>query len=312
MAFKTEEIEEWRDWLSNHALMGSSSLLEIERFGQWLVSINEVFSFVGRLTSLIAVFLAADGLIKQDPLLLKYQDKNAVDLPEDEDIEERLKPIYPKKDLVMFVEACMYLGIQVYAAGRSLNVNPHEKKIDSSGRPVNLSDLEQQANFFKKLHVEEGGDINIINIKSTEFRAVVNSYRHIVKNMRINSLKLRFVELVKEGKTRGSIIKEMGLLHNQFFRLLEQAQEENLLTEHEAQRIGQKQTREPRVKKEARYQVTLSPSHYKYVSALAAEKYNGNLYQAINSLLTAFLGLQQKHILDANFNQTKLPTIKSE
>lgn len=164
---------------------------------------------------------------------------------------------------------------------------------------VDLADLTNQGVFIKKLeHKNINADNSIsIQMNLTETNFVLTSYKSIIKSIRFESLIPKLVELVKDKIPKIEIYKLLQLRSYQYDQLIKLAIDRGKLDPS----LGEKKESKPILKEESKLQnngVILSDTNFGYVKQLAEMKYSGNMYQAVNSVITAMRNLQEKTILN--------------
>lgn len=295
-----ENIDELRVWLNEHKILNSSSIHDIPLFKKWIENLNIVYLNVGRKVSLVAIFIVTYGLVKDDK-----DSKNLIynididDQSFSEILSTKLFPIYEIADIISFIEACLYLNIPVFAEGRRLIVFPEKKGLNATINKVDLADLTNQGVFIKKLeHKNINADNSIsIQMNLTETNFVLTSYKSIIKSIRFESLIPKLVELVKDKIPKIEIYKLLQLRSYQYDQLIKLAIDRGKLDPS----LGEKKESKPILKEESKLQnngVILSDTNFGYVKQLAEMKYSGNMYQAVNSVITAMRNLQEKTILN--------------
>lgn len=293
MTLTSKDQKAYEKWLNSHALMGSETLDNLEQFHQIVQALSETYTYVGRQISMVAAFLVVNAQLSgKIDYLLSCLDSQS-DSRFEQEIENRLLPIYSREEVLMFMEACLFLSIEIQAVGRSLQIKPEDKS------DINYSsvDLEHQASFINKLCVEDPELNKSIVIKTSEFKTIVSSCKHILKNMRFYGLLPQVLKLAKSGHNKKQIMDKLGLHQVQLYCLLDAAKDRDEKSRLLVESI-QKRKSKP-VKEEPQYRLTLSPSNYAYIQSLAAEQFNGNMYHAINTLITTFRDLVSKNVMQA-------------
>lgn len=297
-------------WLKTNAIIQSGSSKSVKNLVEMIKVLNHIYMNVSRNVSLIAVFLITHDLIHKDKFIREAlnNDINAEEFNRinfESTIELKLYPRYSKFDIISFMEACIYLQIPVYAYGRIFFVSPKNKSNSINPQSyISLTNMGYQVSFIEKLYVENPS-IDI-QIKPTELKSIIDSYKHIIKNIRFESLIPQLITLINSNVTKAEILKSLGDINSyQFNNLIQLAITRGKLDEALLKKVkyqsSEKEKRDDL--KESEYTVLLSPSNYKLIKNIAINNFGGNTYLAVNSVITALSDLQQKHILGSDFKE---------
>lgn len=312
MDFDTLKIDEKevQSWLKTNALIQSGSTKSVKKLIEMINVLNHIYMNVSRNVSLVAVFLVAHDLIHKDKFIcdvlnndINTEEFNRINF--EQKIELKSYPRYSKIDIISFMEACIYLQIPIYASGRIFHVSPKDKSNSINQQSyISLTNLGYQVSFIEKLYVENPS-IDI-QIKSTELKSIVYSYKHIIKNIRFESLIPRLITLINSNVTKVEIMKSLGDINiYQLNNLIQLAIARGKLDEANLPKMKPQSIEKEKKDdlKESEYTVLLSPSNYKLIKNIANELFSGNTYLAVNSVITALSELQKKHILGSDFKE---------
>lgn len=282
-----KKSEEYRKWLDGHALLGSETVGDIDTFSLWVDTVRQIYACVRRKTALVTLFLVSkDSLSGTLPM---YGFAEAEPNRFDFEIEEKLKSAYRQSELVMFLEACLYLGIWIRSIGKFQFVLPggEIRKSDGSNKVRSSTlDVEQQVVFTNKLHSDG------LAVPATEVKEIQVSYRHILKKFHEMSLAEKIVRSIRSGRDRQGIMHDYDLRPAKLQRLLKMAVEENELAEAEAAEFL-----ETRKSKSAKFvkpvELYLTQANLNYVGRVADREFGGNTNHALNAMLVLLCRLDE-------------------
>ena len=304
MDLQNVDVQEVELWIQNNTSIQPRNSKNIKKLLNMIKVLNHVYLNVTRHVSLVAVFLISHDLLREDALLKQGLSDEFNQINFDFALIQKLCPRYKKSEILLFIDACLFLKIPVYASGRILNVAPAKKNATVS-QYVSLTNLGYQVSFLEKLS-DDDSDSSNIKLKSTEMNSVIKSYKHIVKNLRFENLIPPLLLLLKTDKSKLEILKDLGNINTyQFNNLVQLAVDRGFLNMDEVEKVNHPIEKKELIK-EPETTVLLSPSNYKCVKEIADSKFGGNMYQAVNAIITALRTLQDKHILDDNFKESSL------
>lgn len=291
-------------WLDENKILNTRSVEaeDINKFINYINSIKIVYKNVHRKVSLLAMFIVTCDLMDNNDNTRKIL--NDIDLDSKEFyyvLENKLYPIYDNSTIISFIQACLYIQLPVYADGKMFVVFPSNKKQNLIIHKQDLMDIDSQLNIINKLDKSFARNTEKISVRMnmTEMKFVLSSYKHIIKNIRFESLLPKFLDLLKQNYPKVKINKALGINPYQYDQLVILAINQGMIDPIDVEKKKNKEDDKEGAKLQ-KNTVILSETNFSYITQVAASKFNGNTYQAVNAIISAMRDLQSKNVLDSN------------